>query len=76
MKNKELELHKAILQDLEINNLNELKRKILETHIPKYLLNLENDTVTTIVDEDLQYKLNRIDLGIKERISLISKYYK
>lgn len=70
-----MELNKAILQDPEINSLNELKRKILEAHTPKYLVNLETKTASAIVDEDLEHRLSKIDLWIKERTETIKQYY-
>jgi uncharacterized protein YPO0396 len=72
---KLIELHKAILQDPEINSLNELKRKILEVHTPKYLANLETNTASAITDEDLEHRLSKVDLWIKERIETIKQYY-
>lgn len=70
-----MELNKAILQDHEINSLNELKRKILEMHTPKYLVNLEMNTAAAIRDDDLEDRLSKIDLWIKERIETIKQYY-
>lgn len=65
-------LNKAILQDPEINSLNELKKNILEAHTPKYLVNSETNTVTTVIDADTESRLSKIDLYIKERIETIN----
>ena len=70
-----MELNKAILQDPEINSLNELKRKILEAHTPKYLVNSETNTATAVVDADVESRLSKIDLWVKERIETIKQYY-
>lgn len=72
MKIKQLmNLNKEILQDPEINNLNQLKQKILETHTTKYLVNPETNTATEIINDDVESKLSKIDLAIKERIEII-----
>jgi len=70
-----MELNKAILQDHEINSLNELKRKILESDTPKYLVNFETNTAAAIKDDDLEDRLSKIDLWIKERTETIKRYY-
>jgi len=70
-----MELNKAIIQDHEINSLNELKRKILEAHTPKYLVNCETNTAAAIKDDDLEDRLSKIDLWIKERTEMIKRYY-
>ena len=69
-----MELNKAILLDKEISSLYELKRKILESHTPKFLVNLETNTASAIKDEDLEHKLDKIDSWIEERIATIKLY--
>mgnify|MGYP006409929075 FL=1 len=69
------ELNKSILEDAEIKMLLEQKTKLLNRLTPKYLVNVETNTATAILDEKEIEMLDKIDLLVKHRTAQIKRHY-
>ena len=69
------ELNKSILEDAEIKMLLEQKTKLLNRLTPKYLVNIETNTATAILDEKEIEMLDKIDLLVKHRTEQIKRHY-
>ena len=69
------ELNKSILEDAEIKQLLEQKTKILNSLMPKYLVNKETNTATAILDKNEIEMLDKIDLLVKHRTEQIKRHY-